>query len=439
MLNKQSLNPFHVAIKSGNSKLVRFILERRSGKIFQDYHPSKATPSGSTPLQFAIESNDSSTIELLVKHATTHDVERCWKQLDMSEDIKEILRTKVCLSVPCFKPSLIVIQKGFVPPGEGLETGQPRGMSKKVQRQQELAQEREARIAEELKRAEMNRQKKEERAAKRAAEKAALEEEELQRKKAAEDEEAERQRQEEIRRAEVRARELEEVKLRAEAEEESRRAEAELRAREIEEAKMRAEAEMEIRRVEAEARARKLEDERLRAEEAKALRLKEEQDARERAEAEARDRAAAVERLRAQKERLEMQRIEQDRSRKAAEDREVQRLEQEMREREERERIEMQKAEIEKTRHRSSEDATARPDMVDVPAGTMSDRRVHGRHALTDEQRREVRRDKQKERKNAKREEQKAAATDAMPQSSPKVKKAKPAVSFHIIRVLSFG
>lgn len=73
---------------------MRFILERRSIKSFQDYHPSKATLLGITPLQLAIESSDSATIELLVKHATTHDVERCW-DLSISEDIKEILRTKV--------------------------------------------------------------------------------------------------------------------------------------------------------------------------------------------------------------------------------------------------------------------------------------------------------------------------------------------------------
>jgi hypothetical protein len=73
---------------------VRFILEQR-GKTFQDCHPSKATPSGFTPLQLAIESNDRPTIELLVKHATTHDVERCWTQLGLSEDIREILRIKV--------------------------------------------------------------------------------------------------------------------------------------------------------------------------------------------------------------------------------------------------------------------------------------------------------------------------------------------------------
>jgi ankyrin repeat protein len=107
VLNKQSLNPFHVAIKAGNSKLVRFILERRGGKSFQDCHPSKATPSGSTPLQLAIESNDLVTVELLVKHATTHDVERCWKLMDISEDIKEVLRTKVCLVILWSKSLLI--------------------------------------------------------------------------------------------------------------------------------------------------------------------------------------------------------------------------------------------------------------------------------------------------------------------------------------------
>jgi len=94
VLNKEQLSPFHVAIKSGNSKIVRFILEKR-GKLFQDYHPSKATPLRCTPLQLAIESNDKATIELLVKHATTHNVERCWKAVDLSEEVRDILRTKV--------------------------------------------------------------------------------------------------------------------------------------------------------------------------------------------------------------------------------------------------------------------------------------------------------------------------------------------------------
>ena len=73
---------------------MRFILEKR-GKLFQEYHPSKATPLRRTPLQLAIESDDKATIELLVKHATTHDVERCWKAIDLSEEVKDILRTKV--------------------------------------------------------------------------------------------------------------------------------------------------------------------------------------------------------------------------------------------------------------------------------------------------------------------------------------------------------
>jgi ankyrin repeat protein len=54
-LNKQQLSPFHAAILAGNTRVVRFIMDRR-GKSFDGYHPSKAAPSGRTPLQLAIAS-----------------------------------------------------------------------------------------------------------------------------------------------------------------------------------------------------------------------------------------------------------------------------------------------------------------------------------------------------------------------------------------------
>ncbi|KAF8964086.1 hypothetical protein BDZ97DRAFT_943617 [Flammula alnicola] len=92
-LNKNKLTPFHAAIQAGNTRVVRFIMERR-GKSFEGYHPSKAAPSGRTPLQLAIESRVPAMVELLVKDATTHDVERCWKSETMSEEIREILRSK---------------------------------------------------------------------------------------------------------------------------------------------------------------------------------------------------------------------------------------------------------------------------------------------------------------------------------------------------------
>jgi ankyrin repeat protein len=93
-LNKELLTPFHASIKAGNTPVVRFIMERR-GRSFNGYHPSKAAPSGKTPLQLAIESDVASVVELVVKDATTHDVARCWKMECMAEGIREILRTKV--------------------------------------------------------------------------------------------------------------------------------------------------------------------------------------------------------------------------------------------------------------------------------------------------------------------------------------------------------
>ena len=93
-LNKELLTPFHASIKAGNTPVARFIMERR-GRSFEGYHPSKAASSGQTPLQLAIESSVASMVELFVKDATTHDVARCWKTESMSEEIREILRTKV--------------------------------------------------------------------------------------------------------------------------------------------------------------------------------------------------------------------------------------------------------------------------------------------------------------------------------------------------------
>ena len=95
-LDKDQLTPFHAAIKAGNVNFVRFVLEHR-GRSFEGYHPSKAAPSGRTPLQLAIDSGVPGMVELLVKDATTHDVEWCWKSKSISAEIKQILRTKVIL------------------------------------------------------------------------------------------------------------------------------------------------------------------------------------------------------------------------------------------------------------------------------------------------------------------------------------------------------
>ncbi|KAH9483848.1 Chaperone protein DnaJ [Psilocybe cubensis] len=148
-LNKAQLTPFHVAIRAGNTSIVQYIMEHR-GRAFDVYHPSKASLSGLTPLQLAIESGVPSVVELLVKHATTHDVERCWKSKDCSEEIKEILLKK----------------KGFVPPEIHSSPLEP-APSKKLQRQKELALEKQARLTLELERATINRRRREERARKR--------------------------------------------------------------------------------------------------------------------------------------------------------------------------------------------------------------------------------------------------------------------------------
>ncbi|KAF8906035.1 hypothetical protein CPB84DRAFT_1770888 [Gymnopilus junonius] len=57
-------------------------------RSFEGYHPSKTTPSGRTPLQLAVESGAPLVVKLLVKHVTTHDVEKCWRQDNISAEIK---------------------------------------------------------------------------------------------------------------------------------------------------------------------------------------------------------------------------------------------------------------------------------------------------------------------------------------------------------------
>jgi hypothetical protein len=87
---------------------------------------------------------------------------------------------------------------------------------------------------------------------------------------------------------------------------------------------------------------------------------------------------------------------------------------------------------------------TALSDTVGVPAGTLSNRKIQGRDALSNDQRRELPRDKHKEKKKSKREGQ--VTTDAIPglstpsnlQAKASGKKAKATVSFYIIKLLSF-
>jgi ankyrin repeat protein len=114
ILNKQQLSPFHAAILAGNTSVVRFIMERR-GKSFDGYHPSKAAPSGRTPLQLAIASGVTAMVEFFIKEATTHDVERCWNVESMSDEIRDVLRTKVekcfCLCFQTLTKLLSLIER----------------------------------------------------------------------------------------------------------------------------------------------------------------------------------------------------------------------------------------------------------------------------------------------------------------------------------------
>lgn len=93
-LNKDNLTPFHMSILSGNTPVARFFLSRRANSS-EGCHPSKASADGRTPLQLAIASGSVSTVELVLKDATVHDVERCWEQTSLPPLMKEVLETKV--------------------------------------------------------------------------------------------------------------------------------------------------------------------------------------------------------------------------------------------------------------------------------------------------------------------------------------------------------
>lgn len=99
-LNKDQLTPFHFAILSRNTDIVRFFLSQRTAKNTEGCHPSKAAPDGRTPLQLAVASNLPDMVRLVVRDATVHDVEKCWMQVvqctgQIQVDIRDILSTKV--------------------------------------------------------------------------------------------------------------------------------------------------------------------------------------------------------------------------------------------------------------------------------------------------------------------------------------------------------
>jgi ankyrin repeat protein len=93
-LNKANLTPFHVSIVAGNTAVTSYFLNRR-GKSQDGCHPSRAAPDGRTPLQLAIASNNAPMVELVLKDATVHDVERSWEQPSLDPSLKSILETKV--------------------------------------------------------------------------------------------------------------------------------------------------------------------------------------------------------------------------------------------------------------------------------------------------------------------------------------------------------
>ncbi|GJJ14365.1 hypothetical protein Clacol_008629 [Clathrus columnatus] len=124
-LNQNSLTPFHAAILSGNASSVNWFLQKQRAKPIPGCHPSKAAPDGRTPLQLAIAGGNNEVIKLVVKDATVHDVEKCWKGLLTNDqqqfdevqcnEIREILTTK----------------RGFHPPQGSASADERKSSSKK--------------------------------------------------------------------------------------------------------------------------------------------------------------------------------------------------------------------------------------------------------------------------------------------------------------------
>ena len=102
--------PFHVSILKGNIPVVECFLtlyrdtkstDPRYLSVREGCHPSKASKDvqSDTPLQMAIKCGKLELMELLLKDATVHDVEKCWAQFQPDDtsgrEIKELLLTKV--------------------------------------------------------------------------------------------------------------------------------------------------------------------------------------------------------------------------------------------------------------------------------------------------------------------------------------------------------
>jgi hypothetical protein len=108
-LDPSHLTPFHVAILRGNTPVARHLISlyrntKSTDPRYQSFcdgcHPSKAAKdkNGSTPLELAIKSGSIDMVELLLKDATVHNVQRCWSQLEQrgtNKMIADMLLTKV--------------------------------------------------------------------------------------------------------------------------------------------------------------------------------------------------------------------------------------------------------------------------------------------------------------------------------------------------------
>ncbi|KAE9408245.1 hypothetical protein BT96DRAFT_28448 [Gymnopus androsaceus JB14] len=233
-LDGEDLTAFHLAVRAGNVPAAKVLLTHK------DVHPSRAAKNGQTPLQLAIKSKNLDMISLVVKDATVHDVRRCWDMNDVSDAVREILKTK----------------RGFLESlnSEPVQAKHSKGAQRKVT-EARAQREKAARIAEEERRAEINRQKKLEKEESRRIREA----EEQERRRKAEEEQAMQRwsrNQEQIRRrAEEEARQAAEEKRKKEIESRhlvEQRAAEERRLAEQE--KMRAEQEQRKQRMEQEMR-----------------------------------------------------------------------------------------------------------------------------------------------------------------------------------------
>ncbi|KAF9076133.1 hypothetical protein BDP27DRAFT_1313947 [Rhodocollybia butyracea] len=145
LTNGDDLTAFHLACSSGNIFAAKVLLAHK------DVHPSRAARNGMTPLQLALKSRSLEMLQLVLKDATVHDVERCWKRTDISDGMRNILESK----------------NGFTEPSKvESKSGKP---TRDAQRK--LAEEaKRARIKEEERRADVNRQIKLEKAERQKAE-----------------------------------------------------------------------------------------------------------------------------------------------------------------------------------------------------------------------------------------------------------------------------